>query len=744
MPHQTPATTSWNGGELSPLMIGRVDTAIYQIAAERMENFVPCIEGPMQKCPGFMRVRAAADSATWMLQFVFNLTQSYALECSDQRIRFYTNGGRIEGSATAPYEVVVPYAAAEWPRVSTQQRFDRLYMAHGKHAPAALTRTDATLFGYAPLALVNGPFGDGNIDRSRTVTVTGDLSEGGAVTINASSPIFREGHANALFQVEALDFSDVQAWAVGLDGITPGTLRRSEGKVYRAIEGTRTGTSAPIHEEGAEWDGDTTGKDINGKGPYGVKWQYVHDRFGIIRLTAITGTNTATGTVVRRVPGSLAATASWRWAHGAFSEAEGWPDLVFIRDERLCFYKGFDRYASVVGDYPNFQAYTSAGYTAADLAFRYTLDASDPPLWVRADRDGEVVGTATGEYAVVPINAQAGVAGGNIKSVKQSRYGAAAVWPVEPGTTVVYAQRGAKQLREAAYDFGSDRYQSANINRWARHIAKPGLVQLGHQALPEELLFGVRSDGVLVFRSYDPEQEVKGFARRILAADANGNAGMILSAVAIPDEDGGLDDIWALCSWGGVKSVQRMAPWWEIGTNVAGAFFVDDGITVTLDAPATSVPVPSWLAGVPVSILADGGVCPIQSAPAGGMLTIGYPARIWTIGRGYSAYCTPLRPEVRDPTGQTAQGKKKRLINVIMRLLETSGLKLNAGQRDQILLDRPTSARMDAPEPLFTGDTDSVSVGGEWGRDGSYTIISDDPRPAFIIMAMPRLEVSER
>lgn len=739
MAHQTPVTTSWNGGELSPLMIGRVDTSIYQIAAERMENWVPCIEGPMQKCPGFERIRAADTSASWMLRFVFNLTQAYALECGDRRIRFYTNGGRIEAGPNDPYEVVVPYTAGRWPRVSTQQRFDRLYMAHGAHAPAALTRTGATTFDYAPLALVNGPFGDSNTDRARSVTVSGNLAEGGEVTISSTAAIFRAGHVGAPFQIEALDFSDVQAWSVGLNGITPGTQRRSDGKVYEAVEGSRTGTVAPTHEDGAEWDGDTTGKDINEKGPYGVKWAYLHDRFGIVRLTEFVSATEAKGIVIRRVPGSLATVSSWRWAHGAFSEAEGWPDLIFIRDERLCFYKGFDRYSSVVGDYRNFQQYTSGGYTASDLAFRYRIDAENPPLWVRADRDGEVIGTANGEYAIVPINPQAGVAGGNIKSVKQSRYGSAAVWPEEPGTTVVYVQRGAKQLREAAYDFGSDRYQSANINRWARHIAKPGLIQLGHQAIPEELLFGVRRDGVLVFRSYDPEQEVKGFARRVLASD-----GRVLSAVAIPSPDGSVDEIWALCQWGSVKSVQRMASWWEIGTSVADGFFVDDGFTVLLDQPAASIPVPSWLAGVEISILADGGVCPKQTVEAGGSITIGYPARRWTVGRGYRAECKPLRPEVRDPTGQTSQGKKQRLINVIFRLLETAGVKIGNGVRDQIILDRPTSARMDAPAPLFTGDTDGVSVGGDWGRDASYTIVSDDPRPAFIIMAMPRVEVSER
>jgi hypothetical protein len=72
-----PILTSFNGGEISPRMSGRVDTAIYQVALEACENFVPTVEGPIAKRGGFELIQSAAATASWVTAFRFNLTQDY-------------------------------------------------------------------------------------------------------------------------------------------------------------------------------------------------------------------------------------------------------------------------------------------------------------------------------------------------------------------------------------------------------------------------------------------------------------------------------------------------------------------------------------------------------------------------------------------------------------------------------------------------------------------------------------------
>jgi len=744
----TPMVTSWNGGELSPLMAGRTDTAIYAIGAATIENFAVTVEGPLAKCPGFKRIRAAALSSTWLLRFVFNTTQAYVLECLAGKLRFYTNGGRIESDASTPYEVTVPYGADEWPQVSTQQSYDVLYMAHAAHPPGELRRTGAETFEYVPSVFKNGPFKDGNSDEGVTVGVSGTLTVGGTVTLNSSGEIFLEGHVGAPFRIEAKDFSDIPAWQPGIKGQVSGTTyKRSEGHVYLAASSGITGPIQPVHTEGTMWDGDSgPGKDVNDDGPYGVKWTYLYDSFGVVQITSVIDASTAEATVLRRLPDSLTSVPSWRWAHGAFSEAEGWPHLVFTWAGRLCFWKGFELYCSVAGDYHNFQQWVSNDRLTDDLAFFKPLAASDPPLWVVVDRD-VLVGTASAEFVVGKATGTSVVAGTTVEARRQSSYGSAKVWPAQPGTSTVYVQRGARNLREAQYNFGADRYVSGNLNRWARHITAGGVVQLGQQAVPEELMFAVRADGQLILRGYDPEQEIKGFSRRVL-----GGGGKVLSAVGIPSEDGSRDEIWALCEWDGVKSVQQLQPWWVTGeSQLEDVFFVDDGLSDSLDVASATVTGLEHLAGTEVAILADGSVCPRQTVPESGEITLPFAARKRTVGRPFIAVLRTLPIEARDPTGQTAQGKKNRATNLILRLLDTLLVKarvnvpgLAVGYRDEQLLDRPIAAQMDAPPPLFTGDTDGRAIGGDWGRDGRFSVVSDDPVPCIVIAGMPRYQVSDR
>lgn len=739
-----PIFTSWNGGELSPRMHGRVDTAIYAIGAAEMFNFVPTVEGPAMKRSGFAYIRAAMASSTWLSTFVFSRTQSYVIEWGEAALRFYTNGGRVETAPNVPYELAVPYTAAQAPFVSHQQNYDRLYLAHEAHAPAALLRLTATTFSHDDLELRDGPFADPNVDEGVTVAVTGVLTVGGIATVTASGgAIFEAGHVGSPFMIEAKDFSDIPAWEAGIASVTSGTTKvRSDGKAYVAASSGRSGTVQPAHSRGTEYDGRETGLDINGLGPYGVKWTYEHDRFGIGTITAIGGGGTtATVTVTRRFPASLATIGSHRWSHSAFSAEAGWPAHVLLAFGRLIFFTDFEIMASVAGDYGggsvNMSPFTESGLLTPDMAFRKRLSLSNPILWVKEDRD-IILGTVDGEYAIRKINSGEIFSSDNIECVPQSSYGSAAVEPVKVGTSTLFVQKSGRKIREADYQLERDRYVSPNIAVWQRHILKSGAKQLVFQQEPEEMLLAVRNDGLVAVHPHVPEQEVKGFSRMAHAA------GAVLSGVSIPSEDGTLDQLWALVDGDAAgKSVELQAQPWEEGESALDdAFYVDSGVSYDGAATATFTTGLTHLAGKAVAVLADGGVVPGRTVTAGGILTLPYAASKVHVGLGYQARLQWLRPEVKLPGGGTIQGKRKRLVSIALRLLETVGIKFDPGTGSPYnLIDRPGSADMDAPVPPFSGDTPSKSAGGNWNRDGQGTIISDDPLPCMVIAAMPELEL---
>jgi hypothetical protein len=113
MPRAAPILSSFNAGELSPNVEGRVDIAKYGNGAKLLENFIPLIQGPAKRRAG---TRFVADvkgyNKAWLVRFEFNTQQAYVLEVGDQYIRFYANHGQVL-SGGSPYEIATPWLLAD-------------------------------------------------------------------------------------------------------------------------------------------------------------------------------------------------------------------------------------------------------------------------------------------------------------------------------------------------------------------------------------------------------------------------------------------------------------------------------------------------------------------------------------------------------------------------------------------------------------------------------------------------------
>lgn len=95
MAKASPMVRSFNAGEFSDLLAGRVDLDRYPSSMHSMVNFVAAPQGPAISRSGTQFMGPVSDNAQFsaLLPFIFSNEQAVVLELAQDRIRFYTEDG---------------------------------------------------------------------------------------------------------------------------------------------------------------------------------------------------------------------------------------------------------------------------------------------------------------------------------------------------------------------------------------------------------------------------------------------------------------------------------------------------------------------------------------------------------------------------------------------------------------------------------------------------------------------------
>ena len=758
MPKAAPIRSTFNAGELSPLMDGRVDVAKYQNGCRVLENFIPTVQGPAVRRPGTRFVAEVKNSSkrAWLVKFEFNVTQSFILEFGDQYIRFYTNNGQVQ-SGGSPYEIATPYTAANLTGsdgtllLDFVQSGDIIYIAHPSYPVKKLSRFGNTNWTLTDVTFTNGPFNDQNTNQSITIYASATT---GTVTLTASSSIFQSGHVGALLYLEPKDLSTIKPWTAGQEYTTNpvNTLRRSEGKTYKCTtSGTpssgkvwRTGANKPIHTYGTVADGDGSAKAGTVVEREGLDWLFVDNGWGYVKITGVTSGTVATATVVDILPDGCigSGNATFRWCFGAFNGIEGYPSKVTFFRERLTFAKGQKLYFSVAGDFENFAAIDDAGDVVADRAIQVTISSDDvnPVEWLMPTQ-ALIIGTAGQEFACSENSSNEAFAPANVKITQQSSDGSRAVKPVRVGYSTLFVQRSGRKIKEIAYNFQQDGYITNDMTVMAEHITQGGVTQIAWHKEPYVALWAVRGDGKLLGFTFNKEQEVIGWHRHSI-----GGNGIVESIAVISAPDKTRDELWMIVrrTIGGVtkRYVEYMDREYVDGNTQASAFYVDSGVTYD-STPTTTISGLTWLAGQTVQVLADGAAHPNITISSGGVATMRRSASKVQIGFGYTSTLQTNRIEAGAGDG-TAQGKTKRINKVVIRFYNTLGAYAGPDENslDEVQF-REGSDPMDQAPPLFTGDK-LIEWPSGYDFDGYVMVKQTQPLPMTVVALMPLVHTSDR
>lgn len=439
--------------------------------------------------------------------------------------------------------------------------------------------------------------------------------------------------------------------------------------------------------------------------------------------------------------------AEWEMA-----DMPGWgsrpnPGAIALFRERLCLAAGPTLYLSQTGAFENFEL-TSGGQApvAADDPIEINIysDQVNKIEWMVAG-DRLMVGTTGGEFTVGEVVSTDPLGPDNIKVSPETSFGTSPLQALRVGGTLFFFQRAGRKLREFSYDFSSDNYQGYDQTAAAQHVTQGGVVAMAWQSEPLETLWMARADGELLGFTYNKEQDMAAWHRHKL-----GGGGRVKSLCVIPAKFGGDDELYMCVAWDaassslretGFHTIVRMAPCHNLGDDPGAAFFVDGGVTAT---SASSVGGLAHLNGQAVAALADGKIY-TGLAVSGGSVALPVTAQKVTVGAPYKSVfvSTDLETAMQDGVS-TAQGRIKRIVAAMFRLLESRGGQ--AGPREDLAqafnFQRGSDA-MDAAGGLYTGDY-VIDWPGGWERVGQICVTQDLPAPFILAAVAPRIEMEGR
>lgn len=734
-----PIKTSFNAGELSPRLFGRVDISKYSSGCALLENFIVLAHGGIKRRPGTRFVQEVIDSSkkNRLLPFIFNEDQSYVLDFGNLTLRFFTQNGILTETAK---------------NITAATKADPVVITSNSH-------------GYAngDQVVIAGVVGMTELNSGRTFTVanqTANTFELAGIDGTAFTTYVSGGTVARVYRL-ASPYADTDLALVKYTQSADVMYLFSRSFAPRKL--SRLGAAnwtitTPVFRAGA--NNVITGISqaatavVTSAGHTLVNGDVIYIS-GVVGMTEVndrwfTVANVAAGTFELSGVNSTAYTAysSAGVAYKTyFSSANNYPGCGVFHEQRLVVGGTNLEPQSLLGSKINEYEDFTIGTNDED-AYKYTI-ATDKVNQIRWMISGKIlaVGTVGAEFSVGSTDLKESITPTNIKIVRETTHGSADMTPVQVESSVLFVQRARRKVREFIYDYNSDGYVSPDVTILSEHILREGdgAATVVYQEEPDSNIWIPRVDGQVATLTFQKKQEVFGWARQVLG----GVDAVVEDIAVIPGEDE--DQVWLCVSRtiGGAtkKYIEYVAPTFYGSTTAAkkSAVFMD--CSVTYSGTATNeVSSLEFLEGETVQVLADGKAVADQVVAEGKInLPSDRTAEIITIGLKCPARIRTMNFDTGNQKG-TAQGKVSRITAVTLRVYETLGGKVGHSSLTDAEFEaldyEQEGVTMDDSPDIFTGDLELKHFPTGFTQDPHVEYLNDSPWPVTILSMMPTFQVN--
>jgi hypothetical protein len=688
-----PILNSFNAGEFSPRMKARTDLEKYASGAETIENFIIQREGGLIRRSGTRYVAPLDDMTkkSILIPFIFSTDDAYAIEFSENLIRFYTNEAILmdEEETPAIVEVVSTYTEAELFDLRFTQSGDFLYIAHPNHHPATLKRNSAYDWDLDPVAFEAGPWQEHN--RDENYNLRHNKADGVDVNIDASESTFT-----------AYDDDD-------------------EGRML--------------------W----LARNFDGTPP-------TNDSWGWGKCVTYTAVDDAVFNVDEAHKFKGGATTWYNnWILGAFSAdpAIGYPASTGFFEGRLCWAGTAAQpdtfWGSETGIFESHRPSAIRDRTVLDShSVNYTLaaDQMNRIVWMHP-MSAMILGTGSSIHRIGGSGTDVGLSPSSVLARVITNAGTGPVAPVFVGDTLCYVTKFGNEMHGILDQNGA--FSASNLTLLAEHVLKSPVTQLSYAPTPGSVVYAVRTDGELATCTLVSDQNVFGWSRQILGGSFGSGNAVVESVCTIPSPNEDHDQTWVIVkrtiNSATVRYVEFFEEEFADGADLEDAYFVDCGITYD-STPTDTVTGLDHLEGELIWIFADG-KGQENDVVTGGEVSLAAEASKVHVGIGYTSRLKTLNLNT-DTRAGTSQGKKARVVRAVTRFHNSiQGWIGRSSSNKDLQPGRPEGEPVGAQGVLMSGDV-VTGFPGDYSSEPVIYIQQEAPFPMTILGIMPEVALGQR
>lgn len=604
---------SFAAGVLGPGLHGRIDIAKYDVALKVGKNVFVHAHGGVSNRAGTEFICEVMDhtKSHRLLPFTRDDDENYIMLMGDQEMKIIDDGAVVQ-SGGSDYNPSTPYAHGDLADLDFVQSIDVMYLAHKSYFPHKMSRTGATSWTFANMA----------IDPSVSAP-----SGGSASATNSGSETYNYKIAAVVNEVEGFPTSAIVCSS--------------------AQDLSVSGASNTITWTGNSSDEYVIYRERNG----------VYGYIGFTEGTSFTDDNISPNLEITPAVAS-----------GLFGSSDDYPGKVTMFQQRLVLAESANQpetlWMSRTGNFDNFTKSRILQDTD-----RIEMDVSGEQvnrIKAMIQLRELLVFSSAGEFSITGPNGV--MLATNPIQTQYGYSGSSGVKPQVVEDTALFVDRTGRGVRDLRYAFEQDGYTGNDLTIFASHYFEGKQIKgWAYAKNPYSVVWCYLDDGTLLSFTYKREHQVWAWCEHDVGGEVES-----IAAIREGTEDAVYMVVKRTINSATKRYVERIHK--RDFTSAEDAFFVDSGLTYSGSA-ATVISGLDHLEGEDVVALADGDFV-TNLTVSSGSVTLPQSAEKVHVGLAMVAEIETLPPAIDLEDVGSARGRPIKATRCHVQLEKTRGIQI--------------------------------------------------------------------